>query len=119
MVTNNDPYFELKEKAWFIAGCALLLAVFLFFCIVFKGCHYMDNARRSVAVSGQFTEIWASYGYGFKAHLTTDNRTGTIPLTVLQANKFKVGDVVKVVATFDGWGNLIRIDSIEKIDLPK
>lgn len=116
---TKDRIGRFKEAVWGVVGISSMIGLFLCFCIGFKSCQDMDNMRRSVPISGQITSIYSSYMSGFRATLTRDSTTDSIPLTVIQANKFRVGDVVKVTVICDGWGNLIKVADIEKIDLPK
>ncbi len=102
-----------------LVGCfflfIILTVIVSFTGFVFKGCQQMDEERRCVTISGQVDSI-DSWSTGYWAVLVTDHDRGNIPLTVAQANKLKKGDLVKVVAIFDGWGKLIEIRSIDKTD---
>lgn len=77
-------------------------------------CNIISNNHQTVNYVGQITSIGPSVFGGFSAVINTDQTSFSLPVSLVQANLFKSGDIVNLTLEFDGWGNFIRILKLEK-----
>lgn len=85
-------------------------SVLLSVCLLFAGC----DSQHQVSFHGQITEITPTTR-GYRAIMMLDHGYDGTYLTVEQASRFKVGDIVDWTASYDVWGEWKHLDSISKV----